>query len=162
MRLLDKKEVNEAQKFIDYAISIARYSQCRKSRRGVVIVNNNVIIGSGYNSPPNDKPCCKCLREDIHNNLFTELCYGVHAEQQAIIRTLKNGCDLAGSRLFHVKIKNGSAVISRGPSCTQCSKNILESGITEIVLMENDGLKLYTAEEFNNLSFENIIQSSKI
>jgi dCMP deaminase len=154
MRYLVGDEIEEAQKCIQFAANIAKKSKCRKSRRGAVVVKDGKIIGSGYNNAPLDEVCKSCLREGIHDNSRVELCYGVHAEQNAIVDALKRGHSLEDSRLYHIKVKNNEIKSSDDISCTVCSKLILNSGISEVVLLHTDGFGLYSSREFNEKSFE--------
>jgi len=159
MRYLAKNEAREAEKYINLAAKVAKKSVCKKSQIGVVIVKDGVTIGEGCNNPPHGRICDICLRENIQDNSRIELCYAVHAEQNAIINALKEGYSLEGSRLYHVKIKNGEKRVSGEPSCTMCSKLILETGISEVVLLYKDGFGLYSAEEFNDKSFEYFVKN---
>lgn len=141
-------------KFISEAAKVSEKSPCQKSHRGVVIVKDNKIIGIGYNGAPNDKICNPCLRKEIRDNSKTELCYAIHAEQRAILNALRDGQDLHGSRLYHIKIKEGKMVPSDDISCTICSRMILEVGISEVVLLHTSGLTVYDAEEYNKLNYD--------
>ncbi|MDD5693422.1 MAG: hypothetical protein WC437_02200 [Patescibacteria group bacterium] len=154
MKKLQDKELEEGMKFIDKAVRVSTKSPCKKSQRGAVLVKNGTIIGFGYNGAPNDKVCNPCLRENIKDNSKTELCHAIHAEQRAIINALKDGKDLTGSRLYHIKVKNGQMVPSDDISCTLCSRFILETGVAEMALLHSDGLTVYDAEEYNNLNFD--------
>lgn len=154
MRYLTEKEAKEAEKFIRVAVEEANKSTCKKSQRGAVIVKNGEIIGVGYNKVTGEKFCNPCIREDIKDNTRVELCSALHAEQVAILNALKKGENLEGSRIFHIKVKDGKIKPSEDVSCTVCSRLVLECGISEFVLLHKKGFALYTAEEFNEKSFE--------
>ncbi|NIM46807.1 MAG: hypothetical protein GTN40_01465 [Candidatus Aenigmarchaeota archaeon] len=158
MRKLKGENLKEAQKYIDLAVRASKSSKCKKSKRGAVLVRKGKVIGVGYNGAPNGKFCPVCLRENIRDNSRMELCYAIHAEQRAIINALKNGYNLKGSRLYHIKVKNGKMVPSEDLSCTLCSRMILESDVSEMVLLHSDGLTVYDAEEYNDLSFDYFIK----
>ena len=149
MKYLEGEEKHTAIIYTRAAFLEVINSVCAKSKRGVVIVKDDKIIGKGANNPPgtfecNLKDCYAICRN-----------YTVHAEQNAILDALKKNNNLEGSRLYHVKFKDSIPQYSGAPSCTECSKLILQSGIEEIVLEHNSNeFALYTAEEFHLLSLE--------
>jgi dCMP deaminase len=152
MRLVtDRKEIEEIEGYMKLAAREAEKSMCKKSKRGVVIVANGRVIGAGYNKPTIEFLCC--LRGDIKNNGQVELCTAIHAEQMAIIRTREKEL-LRDSRIYHIKVKNGEMRTCEKPSCTVCSRIVLESGIPQIVLYHDEGYVIYGAREFNKLSFD--------
>ncbi len=156
MRLVtDETEKRIIEGYLLEAAREASKSVCTKSQRGAVIVRDGEIIGRGYNKPTIDYLCNPCIREEIRDNSRVELCSAIHAEQMAILDALKRGESLEGSTLYHVKVKNREMKPSGPPSCTVCSRLILESGVSEVVLWHREGYAVYTAEEFNRLSFEN-------
>ena len=154
MRYLTEEESKQAEKFILEAVKEAEKSRCKKSKRGVVIVKDGDIIGRGHNKVTIEKFCNPCIRENIKDNSKVELCSALHAEQVAILDAFKHGKNLEGSRMFHIKVKNGDIMPSEDISCTVCSRIILEAGISEFVLFHKNGFGLYSAEEFNEKSFE--------
>src|SRR3989344_5912176 len=101
MRYLKGLEEEMAQHWIKLAAEEAKNSRCSKSNRGVVIVKDDItLLGKGTNNPPGK---VECLTERCY-----EICneYAVHAEQNAIIEALRNGKNIEGSRMYHVKVKN--------------------------------------------------------
>jgi deoxycytidylate deaminase len=79
----------------------------------------------------------------------------VHAEQRAIMDALKsNSKKLENSRLYFTRIdKKGNQKFAGEPYCTMCSKMTLDAGISEFVLYHKEGIAVYDAEEYNDLSF---------
>lgn len=64
-------------------------------------------------------------------------CRRMHAEQRAIIRAV--GCDDVGDlELVHVKVVDGKVVAGKGPSCLQCSRLVVETGLRGVWLFERD------------------------
>lgn len=161
-KITDKEEIEKTKQYMEIAAEVAKKSTCTKSQRGALIVKNGKIIGAGYNKPTNEKWCTPCIRENIHDNSRLELCSANHAEIMAIFDALKKGGSLEGSVMYHIKVKNGEMARSGPATCTFCSRLILESGIKEFVLWHRknfrqgyeQGYYVYTAEEFNELSFE--------
>lgn len=161
MRYLFGEEVKEAEKYTQIAAEEAKKSTCKKSQRGATIVKKYNVIGVGFNKVTDEKYCNPCIREDIRDNSRVELCSANHAEQLAILDALRKGNDLGGSRLYHAKIKDGEIIPSDDVSCTVCSRLILESGISEFVLLQTSGFALYSSEELNRLSFEYFMKNRK-
>jgi dCMP deaminase len=92
---------------------------------GACIVNNkNRIIASGYNSYPNGIGLSTFSWERKHENpLKTKYPYVVHAENNAIHNAIGS---LEGATLY----------VTLYP-CSDCAKNIIQSGIKRIVYLDN-------------------------
>ena len=155
----DEKEIKEAENFMTLAAEEAQKSRCKKSKRGVVLVNNGMIIGRGYNEPLLPDLCC--VRENIHDNTRYDLCSALHAEQMAIAEAANGLYRIQGARLYQIKTKNGEKVHSRNPSCTLCSRLIYGVKISEVVLWHKEGYAVYDSQEFNRLSYEYFLKSKK-
>ena len=152
MRYLEGSEASEAQYFIDEAVKEALKSRCDKSNRGVVLVKDSAIIGRGSNNPPLAIQCIP----DYCRQICSQYC--VHAEQNALFDALKKGYDVAGSRMYHIKVKDGEVKDSKKPCCVECSKMVLASGIGEFVLKLEQGLCVYGAQEFHDLSLKSLFE----
>lgn len=146
MRYLKGQEILEADIYFKECEQEASKSRCQKSQRGVIIVRNGDILGRACNNPPLE---LLCKPEECHG-ICNQYC--IHAEDRAIHEANAQGLDLRGSRLYHLKIKEGTVRPSMDPSCPNCSKWILESGIAEVVLKREIGYSLYDAEEFHERS----------
>jgi len=132
------------QHIVDFAIEASLLSPCQ-SKRGVAIFNGDDLVSTGFNHKPRGFFCdgsneCKsmCSRD------------AVHAEQAAIIGI--PGPKTRGAEMLHVKTVDGNLVESMGPSCLQCSKLIIEAGITAMWLFHAAGWKRYAAGIFHRLS----------
>lgn len=109
---------------------VASWSSCYKSDRqvGAIIVKNKRILTTGYNGAPEGVKSCKergeCLRmkNDIASGTRLELCYAVHAEQNAIVQAARLGILLEGATLY----------CTHQP-CVICAKLIINAGIKRIV-----------------------------
>lgn len=167
MRIVtEEAELQEIEKYMKVAAEEAMKSNCKKSKRGAVIVNPaGEIIGKAHNEALIEKYCNPCVRENVHDNRVVEICSAIHAEENAILVAFKRGYLLHDSTLYHMKAKDGKFQPSGAPSCTSCSKSILVSDISYVVLfhkkgtsiggnppLENDCYIIYDAEEFNKLS----------
>lgn len=162
MDILQGKEKTKAQGYLKQASSLWNKSVCLKRPRGVAIVLDDKVIGEGWNAPPDDHVCKECLRDRMKPKIFssfnTEPCYAVHAEQRAIFNAFKNGySDLSNAKMYFARTdKEGKYMpCDDGPSCTICSKLILESGLKSFVYETvKEGIVELSAKEFYEASME--------
>ncbi|HIU90598.1 MAG TPA: dCMP deaminase family protein [Candidatus Fimimonas merdipullorum] len=118
------------KRFMELTEQVASWSSCYKSDRqvGAIIVKNKRILTTGYNGAPEGVKSCKergeCLRmkNDIASGTRLELCYAVHAEQNAIVQAARLGIVLEGATLY----------CTHQP-CVICAKMIINAGIKRIV-----------------------------
>lgn len=118
-------------KFMDYATCLAKSANCIKGKVGAVIVKGGKIVACGVNSVPSGiKPCTDetCIRKKLglKSGENQELCFVVHAEQNAIIDALNKGIDIKGGILY----------VTKHP-CIICAKMLINVGISEIVFLED-------------------------
>lgn len=138
--------VLEANAALKMAVKMANTSPCQKSKRGVAVVTQQGRVFVGHNHPPRgfvcDAACLasgKCARS------------AVHAEMDALANARYA---VFNAEVVHVKVVDGAAVASGGPSCVECSKAILDAGCSAVWLLHEDGLKRYPADEFHRLSLQ--------
>lgn len=129
----------------DLAIQTALHAECHKSKRGVVIKGINTYWAN--NGPPQGFICTGNERCRLHCSKVA-----VHAEERAI---LKAGLFTRGAEMIHIKVVDEEAVPSLLPSCWQCSRMIVESGISGMWLFHSEGWFRYTAEEFHRETLRN-------
>jgi len=110
--------------FINIAREISRASKCVSKQVGAVIVKNGRILSTGYNgTPAGYTNCC-----DYWDNRYTKehhewsKTYEIHAEMNAIIWAAREGISIKGATIY----------VTLEP-CSECSKNIIASGIKRIV-----------------------------
>ena len=121
------------QRFMELAWVISNWASCFKPNRkiGCVIVKNKRIVTTGYNGAPAGIKTCvergECLRKKIGiaSGTHAELCYAVHAEQNAIIQAAKLGSSIEGATLY----------CTHQP-CVLCAKMIVNAGIKRVVYEE--------------------------
>ena len=106
---------------------VAKRSTCRRRHVGAVIVQEKRILTTGYNGPPTGLVHCDevgCLREQlgVPSGQRTELCRGLHAEQNAIIQAALHGVRISGSDIY----------ITLQP-CVLCAKMLINASIRRIV-----------------------------
>lgn len=121
------------KRFMKMADLISEWSSCYKANRaiGSVIVKDKRIMTTGYNGAPAGMRTCKergkCLRQElgIASGTRAELCYAIHAEQNAILQAAKLGISIDGATLY----------CTHQP-CSVCAKMIVNAGIRRVVFRE--------------------------
>lgn len=134
------------KRFMQMTELVATWSSCIRPNRqvGAVIVRDKRILATGYNGAPSGVKSCvergECLREKlgIESGTRQEMCYAVHAEQNAIAQAAKMGHRLEGTTIY----------ITHSP-CSICARLIINSGIKRIVFRDNypDEFSLQLLEE---------------
>ena len=118
------------RRFMELCFTIANWSSCYREGRniGAVIVRNKRIITTGYNGAPAGLDTCRdrhtCLRDQmgVPSGERAELCYAIHAEQNAIIQAAKLGIAIDGATMY----------CTHQP-CVICAKMIVNAGIARVV-----------------------------
>lgn len=121
------------ERFMEMATVVSGWSSCYQENRhvGAVITRNKRILTTGYNGASSGIESCKdkgeCMRKklNIPSGTRHELCYAVHAEQNAIIQAAKIGVSVEGAVMY----------CTHQP-CTICAKMIINSGIKRVVYKE--------------------------
>lgn len=117
-------------RMMEMAYLVSTWSSCFKTNRkvGAVISKDKRILTTGYNGAGSGITSCvsrgECLREklNIPSGTRHEICYAVHAEQNAIIQAAKLGVSVDGATLY----------CTHQP-CSICAKMIINSGIKRVV-----------------------------
>ena len=115
------------------AYLVSEWSSCHRQGRsiGAVIVKDKRVMTTGYNGAPAGVESCvergECLRRklNIPSGTQHELCYAIHAEQNAIIQAAKLGVSIDGATMY----------CTHQP-CVICAKMIVNSGISRVVYAE--------------------------
>lgn len=146
------------KRFMDMALLIGSWTSCFKENRqvGAVCVRDKRILCTGYNGAPSGIKTCRekgeCMRikQGIASGTRQEICYAVHAEQNAIAQAAKLGISLDGATLY----------VTHYP-CTICTRMIINSGIKRVVykyaypdefsqkLLDEAGVEIEKYEEEN-------------
>lgn len=113
--------------FMKLACEVATRTTCMRRAVGAVIVKDNRILSTGYNGVPSGLAHCRqtgCLRQElgIPSGQRSEICRGLHAEQNAIIQAAKYGPLIDGAKIY----------VNTQP-CIICAKMIINAGITEVI-----------------------------
>ena len=107
----------------------AQNSYCKRRKVGALIVKDKMIISDGYNGTPSGFENI-CEDEDGVTKPYV-----LHAEANAITKVAKSSNSSAGATLY----------VTASP-CMECSKLIIQSGITRVVYRDAyrlmDGIEL--------------------
>ena len=97
----------------------SKNSYCKRKKVGALIVKNRMIISDGYNGTPSgfENNC-----EDEQNKTKP---YVLHAEANAITKVATSNNSSEASTLY----------VTTSP-CIECSKLIIQAGITRVVFNE--------------------------
>lgn len=105
----------------------AKLSYCKRKQVGALIVKDRMIISDGYNGTPSGfENCCEDAEGKTH-------WYVLHAEANAILKLAASTQSAKGATLY----------LTLSP-CKECSKLILQAGITRLVYIneysDDDGI----------------------
>ncbi|MFP3596239.1 deoxycytidylate deaminase [Chryseobacterium sp. SIMBA_029] len=120
MNKFDKAYLKMAQEW-------AKLSYCKRKQVGALIVKDRMIISDGYNGTPSGfENCCENADGNTH-------WYVLHAEANAILKLAASTQSAKGATLY----------LTLSP-CKECSKLILQAGITRLVYIneysDDDGI----------------------
>lgn len=112
---------------------VSSWASCYQANRkiGCVIVKDKRVMTTGYNGAPAGVLTCvergECMRRSmgIESGTRHELCYAIHAEQNAIIQAARLGVQISGATLY----------CTHQP-CVICAKMIVNAGIVRVVYEE--------------------------
>jgi len=110
--------------FINIATELATASKCVSKHVGALIVKDGRILSTGYNGTPAGYVNC----DEHWNHEYTQehhewsQTYEIHAEMNAIIWAAREGISIEGATIY----------VTLEP-CSECSKNLIASGIKRIV-----------------------------
>ena len=136
------------KRFMELTEHISGWSSCIRGNRhvGAIVVRDKRVIATGYNGAPQGIESCAdkgvCLRNQmgIKSGTMQEICYAVHAEQNAIIHAARVGSSVEGCTLY----------CTHQP-CVICAKIIINSGIKRVVYKDGypDDFSIKLFEEAN-------------
>lgn len=117
--------------FMRITYLVSERSTCLRRRVGCVLVKDRRILATGYNGAPAGVPHCLetgCLRAqmNIPSGQRHEICRGIHAEQNVIVQAAVHGISIKGAEVY----------CTTHP-CVQCSKMLINCGITKIHFCES-------------------------
>ena len=134
MKKIDDQQIKWDLRFMELARNVASWSSCVRAGRqvGSVIVKDKRILTTGYNGAPSGVKTCKekgfCMRDklNIPSGTRAEMCYAIHAEQNAVIQAAKMGISVEGATIY----------VTHQP-CSVCTRILINAGIKRIVYGES-------------------------
>jgi dCMP deaminase len=128
--------------YMDIAKRVSEMSWDSDTKVGAIIVKDGNIISMGWNGTPSGFPNdCK------HPSTGATLPYVIHAEANAISKLARDGGNGLGATLY----------CTLAP-CMECTKLILQSGISEVVVTHADERFM---ESYKILNERNMIRLCK-
>ncbi|GAB6092218.1 ComE operon protein 2 [Furfurilactobacillus curtus] len=117
------KRVPWDQYFMMQAVLLASRSTCQRLSVGAVLVRDKRVIAGGYNGSVSGDDHCT----DVGDYLVDGHCLRtIHAEMNAILQCAKFGIATAGAEIY----------VTDFP-CLQCTKMLLQAGVTAIHFLRN-------------------------
>lgn len=120
---MNDKRIPWNQYFMLQAVLLSMRSTCTRLAVGAVLVRDQRVIAGGYNgSVSGDEHCIDagCYMVDGH------CVRTIHAEMNAVLQCAKFGVATAGSQVY----------VTDFP-CLQCTKMLLQAGVTQIFYLRN-------------------------
>lgn len=145
------------ERFMNLAETVAEWSSCYQSNRhvGAVVVKDKRVLTTGYNGAPSGILSCaergECLRrvKNIPSGTMQEVCYAVHAEQNAICQAAKLGISLDGATIY----------VTHQP-CVICTRMIINSGIKKVIYKngypDEFAVELFKQSDVELIKFEDL------
>ena len=135
----DRKQTRYDKAYLRMAETWSELSHCSRKQVGAIIVNDGMIISDGFNGTPSGfDNSCENIIGDTH-------WYVLHAEANAILKVAKSTHNCHGSTLY----------LTLSP-CKDCSKLVVQSGISRIVYM--NGYKDQSGIEFLKTAGIEVVQ----
>ena len=158
MIILQWKELTKAKQYFDIAWKVAKNATCTRSKCWCVIVKDDKVIWTWYNTPPKDLETqrrCTCDKSSYHRKVTDKTCC-IHAEQRAIMDAIRNHPDeIEWADLYFIRLdKEWNMAKAWKPYCTICSKMALDTWIKHFLLRHEEWITEYDTEEYNLLSYQ--------
>ena len=133
------------ERFMSLAETVAEWSSCYQQNRhvGAVAVKDKRVLTTGYNGAPAGIESCsergECLRrvKNIPSGTMQEVCYAVHAEQNAIIHASREAMLGATMYMTGIEVDSGDYV-KNANSCSLCKRMIINAGIETVVVRDTE------------------------
>lgn len=121
----------------------AENSYCQRRKVGAIIVKDSMIISDGFNGTPSGFENI-CEDETGHTKPYV-----LHAEANAITKVARSNNSSNGATLY----------VTASP-CLECSKLIIQAGITRVVFNElyrmSDGIELLNRAGIETVHIEEV------
>jgi dCMP deaminase len=132
---MSNKQHKYDKAYLKMALEWAKLSHCKRKQVGALIVKNGMIISDGYNGCPSG------FENECEDENGETKWYVLHAEANAILKVAKSTQNCHGATLY----------LTMSP-CKECSKLILQAGISRLVFLN----------EYKDKSGINFLKKAKI
>lgn len=129
--------------YLDIAETVLERGTCLRRNYGAIIVNNDIIISTGYTGSPRGRKNCidlgECIREklNVQRGERYELCRSVHAEANAIIAASRE--EMLGATLYLVGKEATTGEYTKDACCcSMCKRLVINAGITRVVVRNTE------------------------
>lgn len=128
--------------WLEIASVVAKRATCLRRCYGAVIVNDNVIISTGYcGAPRGDANCtdigfCERQRLNIPSGERYELCRSVHAEQNAIINAPPDR--MRGATIYIHGFAPDTGELAEAKPCLLCRRMLKNAQISRVVYRKSN------------------------
>jgi dCMP deaminase len=122
--------------FMNIARTVATRSTCDRALVGAVLVREKRIITTGFNGSPSGLVHCD---EGGHLMVDGHCVRTTHAEANAIIQAALHGISTKGSTCY----------VTHYP-CLQCTKMLINAGVSEIIFIEDYRTDLHAQDFFKS------------
>lgn len=140
---MEKKRPSKEAYYLAVAKEVAKRGTCLRRNFGVVIVNDDQIISTGYSGAPRGTKNCidigTCFREQekVPKGQRYELCRSVHAEMNAIIHAARR--EMVNGTLYLVGLNcNGEGYVEDAEPCKLCKRAIINAGIKYVYILKGE------------------------
>lgn len=131
--------------FMNLAKMVASRGTCDRAYVGCVLVNSdNRIVSTGYNGSVSGNPHC----DEVGHTMRDGHCIAtIHAEMNALLYCAKEGIKVSGCKCY----------VTHFP-CLNCTKALIQAGISEIYYEEGYRIDDYAIEllKRNNVKVEQL------
>ena len=127
--------------FLEIAKVVSKRSTCIRRKYGAVLVNDKIIISTGYNGAPRGETNCidsnLCYREEMNvpKGERYELCVAVHAEQNALINADPNKMKNA---TLYIAGFNADGSAADSTPCLLCQRMIKNAGVAKVICFDKN------------------------
>lgn len=108
--------------FMGIAQMVATRATCPRKSVGAVLVRDNNILSTGYNSTIRGLPHCEDVGCDMENDHCVAV---VHAEVNTVVQAARHGIMIKGATLYTL-----------ASPCWPCFKTVANAGVVRIVYGE--------------------------
>jgi dCMP deaminase len=143
--------------FLKIAKDVSKRSNCLSANIGSLIVKDKIVLSTGYvGAPRKTKDCYQrgyCIRRKLNvpSGQRYELCSSVHAEQNAIINSARDGVSILDSTMYIYGERSYQNIVKpiNAFPCFICKKMIINAGIKQVVSSTKDGsYKVFNVQDW--------------